>query len=139
MRISRRDKSSPYEVRCPRCDVSFPVETRTCIHCGGPTSDQGAFLTMEDPAEFATSAAPGDYTISSSAPESRTSSADTPFGVFDEAGIFKDDSRSEPVNDRAYQEEAEAPGFVQMLLRSAGSFIWILLLIAFSLSRSCEN
>jgi hypothetical protein len=30
-------KGSPYEVRCPRCDVSFPVETRRCVHCGGPT------------------------------------------------------------------------------------------------------
>jgi hypothetical protein len=31
-----RGKASPYEVRCPRCDVSFPVGTRRCIHCGGP-------------------------------------------------------------------------------------------------------
>lgn len=29
-------EASPYEVRCPRCDVSFPVGTRRCIHCGGP-------------------------------------------------------------------------------------------------------
>ena len=139
MRISRRGKASPYEVRCLNCDVSFPIGTKVCIHCGGRITEQGAFIAMEDPAEFPTSAAPGDYTISSSAPEPKTSSADTPFGVFDEAGIFQDDSRSEPANDRAYQEEAEAPGFVQMLMRSAGSFIWIALLIAFSLSRSCEN
>ena len=23
-----------YEVRCPRCRVSFPIGTRTCLHCG---------------------------------------------------------------------------------------------------------
>jgi hypothetical protein len=28
----------PFETRCPRCGVSYPVETRRCIHCGGPTS-----------------------------------------------------------------------------------------------------
>ena len=25
-----------YEITCPRCKVTFPPETRTCIHCGGP-------------------------------------------------------------------------------------------------------
>lgn len=24
-----------YEVRCSNCDVSFPVEAKRCIHCGG--------------------------------------------------------------------------------------------------------
>jgi len=28
--------ASPYEVNCARCRVSFPVGTRTCIHCGQP-------------------------------------------------------------------------------------------------------
>ncbi len=23
-----------YEVRCPRCRVSYPIGTRTCLHCG---------------------------------------------------------------------------------------------------------
>ena len=26
-----------FEVRCPSCDVSFPPETRSCLHCGGRT------------------------------------------------------------------------------------------------------
>jgi hypothetical protein len=26
---------TPYEVFCPRCRVTFPVGTRSCIHCGG--------------------------------------------------------------------------------------------------------
>lgn len=33
---------SPYEVRCPRCNVSFPIGTRRCIHCGGPTAAPAA-------------------------------------------------------------------------------------------------
>lgn len=26
---------TPYEVLCRRCQVSFPVGTRHCVHCGG--------------------------------------------------------------------------------------------------------
>ena len=33
----RARETSAYEVRCPRCDVTFPVGTPRCIHCGGPT------------------------------------------------------------------------------------------------------
>ncbi len=28
---------SEFEVRCPRCRVSFPLGTRSCLHCGGRT------------------------------------------------------------------------------------------------------
>lgn len=31
---------SQYEVYCNRCGVSFPIGTRRCIHCGGPTARQ---------------------------------------------------------------------------------------------------
>jgi hypothetical protein len=27
---------TPYEVYCSRCRVTFPVEARRCLHCGGP-------------------------------------------------------------------------------------------------------
>lgn len=33
---------NPYEVNCARCRVSFPVGTRTCIHCGQPIDRPGA-------------------------------------------------------------------------------------------------
>ncbi len=151
MRISPRGKSSPYEVRCPRCDVSFPVETKTCIHCGGPTGEAGGFLEAGDPSEYRAPIEPTDYTTSTARTDPMPSSADSPLGVLREAGILRDDSRSESTNarseatnaraevenDRAYQEDAQPPSFVQTLMRSAGSFIWVLLLIAFSLSRSC--
>jgi len=29
-------RTSPYEVLCSHCDVTFPTGTRHCIHCGGP-------------------------------------------------------------------------------------------------------
>ena len=29
---------NPYEVYCYRCNVTAPVGTRRCLHCGGPLS-----------------------------------------------------------------------------------------------------
>lgn len=29
---------TPYEVFCPRCNVTFPVGARQCLHCGGRLS-----------------------------------------------------------------------------------------------------
>ena len=43
-----RDMGSPYEVRCLRCDVSFPLETRRCVHCGGPTASTGAVAGLAE-------------------------------------------------------------------------------------------
>ena len=35
-RMSAPPAANPYEVNCTHCRVSFPVGTRTCIHCGNP-------------------------------------------------------------------------------------------------------
>ena len=40
---------TPYEVFCPRCQVSFPVETRKCIHCGGRLAKHRFKAGMEPP------------------------------------------------------------------------------------------
>jgi hypothetical protein len=29
---------TPYEVHCAHCNVTFPVGTRRCVHCGGRIS-----------------------------------------------------------------------------------------------------
>ena len=29
-------QANPYEVYCTHCNVSFPVGTRVCVHCGQP-------------------------------------------------------------------------------------------------------
>ncbi len=158
MRIASRGKSSPYEVRCPRCDVSFPVETRTCIHCGGPTAEAGAFFAMDDPAELV---APLESSGASTRPSSiePETGADSPFGgigesIFGESTATHDDAyhhhdaheadhahvaHGEYGDDRSYEGEHGPPSFVQSLMRSMGSLIWIVILIAFSLSRSCGN
>jgi hypothetical protein len=37
------------------------------------------------------------------------------------------------------EQEQESPSFVKSILRSFGGFVWIALLIAFSLARSCGD
>lgn len=107
-----RGKGSPYEVRCPRCDVSFPIETRRCIHCGGPTAESAA---TADPGAF-----PGPLEAShggapTASPESvaRGGELETP--------------------------EDGPPSIVANLLRSFGSLFWIIALVAFSMLRNCSE
>jgi len=28
--------ANSYEIRCARCNVSFPTDAKQCLHCGGP-------------------------------------------------------------------------------------------------------
>jgi len=51
---------SPHvEVRCPQCNVSFPVGTKRCLHCGGGTVEPEiaaqihAFQSGSNPVIFA--------------------------------------------------------------------------------------
>jgi len=46
-----------YEVYCPRCNVTFPVGARRCIHCGGSLSrDRGQLV--DSPVTFDQGAGP---------------------------------------------------------------------------------
>src|SRR5262249_60861160 len=41
-RVESSRPDAPFEVYCARCRVSFPVGTRRCVHCGGPTGPSRA-------------------------------------------------------------------------------------------------
>lgn len=104
--------TTPYEVRCPRCDVSFPVETKRCMHCGGPTvwPDQVEMVMAE------------------------------PFGAPDDAPLeyFPDSTASVPESVEDQFEAPEEPKSTgRSLLRSLGGFVWIIVLIGFTLARNC--
>jgi hypothetical protein len=101
---------SPYEVRCPRCDVTFPIETKRCMHCGGPTGHLGQISVLE----------------------SITAPDDAPFE------IFPDPTSATPGPEEREGEADEGPMSVgRSLIRSLGGFVWIIVLIGFTLSRSC--
>ena len=106
--------SSPYEVRCPRCDVSFAVETRRCIHCGGPTA------ASDSPRIGVESGSP--------LPWNRTQ--EDPARTPDEIGA--------PGGGPEVPETAPT-SLGATLLRSFGSLIWVVALVAFSILRSCSE
>ena len=127
MQTNERGKASLYEVRCARCDVSFPLATKTCFHCGGATSSPGV-ATVIEPAILTAS---GEVlSVDPLEPD-----AESPFSLgesgFGDADVGSDES------DRVLDQEDEAPSFVRSIVRSLGGVIWIVLLIAFSLARSC--
>lgn len=107
--MSEQGVGSPYEVRCPRCNVTFPVETRTCIHCGGPTGASGAH-SIRNLAQSAIG-------IEESVPNlPRTGPA--PVDVEGDDG---------------------PPSIIRSILNSMGSLVWIVLLVVFSLARNCAE
>lgn len=144
MRITTRGKPSAYEVRCSRCDVTFPAETRTCLHCGGPTGAPSGILVSDDAEDYGTGGSLADYGAISgeiSIQDVGGSDDDPPVRI-----VERDGPPGEAVSDadlydenRSYEDEHGPPSFVQSLMRSMGSVIWIVILIAFSLSRSCGN
>lgn len=110
-----RSPVSPFEVRCPRCDVSFPIETRRCIHCGGATTAPGVVAGIGirvGPLESAGEGGPGSFPTMPSGP-----------------------------GDRDVDEASSAPaqGLGATLLRSFGSLFWVIALVGFSLLRTCSE
>jgi hypothetical protein len=111
-----RGKGSPYEVRCPRCDVSFPVETRRCVHCGGPTS---------------ASASPPSIEFATGGPIPGTSPQETSTGK---------SGRTSAPEAGPLEVPEEAPSSLgSTLLRTFGSLFWVIALIGFSIMRSCSE
>lgn len=124
------------------------------MHCGGPTSRAGTiaydptdpyadpYAEADDSEEYSTdysirhaaeradSANPGIRTGSSGG-GTKTSAGDSPYSIRDAAGggAHEEDIESDP---------GEQKGSVLgSLFQSMGGIIWVLLLIGFSLARSC--
>lgn len=126
---------SQYEVRCFRCDVSFPVETRTCIHCGGATSaaseSAGSAPVFEFGSRSGAENAPGWRGGENSLRESMGGVSDQPPPV---------DNLDERSSASPISEPTSEPSVGRSILGSMGSLIWIALLIAFSLAgRMCGD
>lgn len=120
----------PYEVRCPRCQVSFPVETRKCIHCGGAIARS---RNVQIEGTTGLPPAPSDF-------EPIEPEAETPF----KSGTPLSQAISESIhgpgpNERELDVEDEQPSVVRRLISSLGGVIWIVLLIAFALARQCNG
>lgn len=56
--MSDLSQAPDFEVRCERCNVSFPVGTRSCLHCGDRIGRSGLLRFGRHPGEATT----GDLT-----------------------------------------------------------------------------
>ncbi len=142
MAFGMRSKASPYEVRCANCDVSFPVETRTCVHCGGPTGrlglpieDESTPFSASDLGVGTPSANPADLAIGYQDNVPIEPVAESPFSLGD--SLDRLSSADAPANDRELETNDQPTSKVGSLVRSLGGVIWVILLIGFSLARSC--
>ena len=147
MAFRMSSKPPAYEVRCPRCDVTFPAETRTCFHCGGPTG-QPSFFSSGEPEVHVASSSPSSSDYGTSGPTtsdaygSRQSSApiepssESPFSMGGSLGGVFEDDRS---NERELETDAPSRSILGPLVQSLGGIIWVLLVIGFSLARSCSD
>jgi hypothetical protein len=104
-------QTTRFEVRCPSCDVSFPVGTRRCVHCGGRMSKSlgkgSGGLRSQEPArtqEVRGSRSPIDY-----------DGGESPF-------------------DEAEDEVVEQRGSI---LRRSLTLVWVVILIGISVIRAC--
>ena len=105
---------SPYEVRCPRCDVSFPVGTRVCLHCGGRT---GPSLAQVEKLSFG------------EPEESR--------GPFAEAAWGFPASEAEEAPIPPSREALEKSPARPSPMRALVTLLWVALAIGISIARSC--
>jgi hypothetical protein len=124
---------SHFEVRCPRCDVSFPVETRTCMHCGGPTSPEGQAISARPIFGFDSGFDSALSTDSTPTDEALVQSGDDPSFDYSQAGMPPGSTPESAALDHR-DIDSETPNVGRSILGSMGSLIWILMLVAFSLS-----
>jgi hypothetical protein len=101
--------ASPYEVFCHHCRVTFPVEARRCIHCGGPLAarQEGAGSRL------------------------RSTAVAPPSGDPTEA-IFRPPS---PADEGSEEPEAG----VMLLRRFGGLALWALIALSAVLSNLCSG
>jgi hypothetical protein len=122
---------APFETRCPRCKVSFPIETRRCVHCGGATEvpPRGAAAAPAPPA----GSRPGSGRLRARvqaqaqrvpAPPPQTQRVPAP-------------SARLPLPTPQDEDDDELPGR-SGFTRGAG-LVWVVLAIAASLYRACTG
>ncbi|HPG25434.1 MAG: hypothetical protein H6748_20805 [Spirochaetaceae bacterium] len=114
---------TPFEVRCPSCRVTFPVETKRCVHCGGPTT-RPVPIGAEESLRVAPIEIESDIRL--------------------RKGSSLGKSLSQTIhgpgpNERELEVEDAPPSFVRGLLNSLGGMIWVIAFVVFTIVRQCNG
>ncbi len=120
----RNPEGSFYEIRCQRCDVSFPPETKVCIHCGERIRPQRQVLTSIPALEDAFQGI-----IPADALAGKSSSAVLPGSP----GMEIPENPSGAIE----EEEEEQPRFSKS--RLLGNLVWIVLAVLASAFQVCRG
>ena len=111
-----------YEIRCQRCDVSFPPESKVCVHCGERIRPQRQILTSVPALEEAfQDIIPAEVLAGKSSSEAFPGSPATEI----------------PENPQAVTEEEEQPRFSKS--RLLGNLVWIVLAVLASAFQVCRG
>jgi len=100
-------RSQGYEAVCPRCEVTFPPETRRCVHCGGATMQPGE--------------------AHAHAPGSPASDRRPPFSL----------ERPPPPRMETEEEEDVRAGRASSWISRVMGLVWIVALVAITAYRAC--
>lgn len=103
--------SDAYEVRCYECDVSFPIGTKRCIHCGNRVGVPRLMMGQLTGGSLADYGQPGEVSEMDSAPV-------------------------RPI-DFAEEEETEPRG--SSVFRVLGNLSWVILFVAITAYRQCAG
>ena len=113
-----------YEIRCQRCDVSFPPESKVCFHCGERIRPQRQILTSVPALEEAF-----QDIIPAEMLAGKSSSAAIPGSP----GIKIPADPPETIE----EEEEEQPRFSKS--RLLGNLVWIVLAVLASAFQVCRG
>jgi hypothetical protein len=105
-----------FEVRCHRCEVSFPLGTKRCMYCGGKPSAGPPQVEFLDIGEMEA------HTV----PAARRA-----------PGLPR--PRQAEVEQEGEAEEEEQLSLRQTLPRVAMSLAWVVLLVVVSIYRACAG
>jgi hypothetical protein len=105
------ETASRYEVICPHCNVTYPIDTKVCMHCGGRTSPSHLQVPNRPPRG-------GDRA---------------------EPSIDREWETGEPLPLEVFEEAGEAPPQRSTKMRSLITLAWILLAVGFSIMRACNE
>lgn len=108
---------SRYETRCPSCKVTFPVETKVCIHCGGRTGP--SMVRLPDPSPDREGAKDTESIVDIL--RRRQQSAD-PSRIEAEVSVEDEEEQVRPSR-----------------MRSLMTLIWVVLAIGISVVRACSE
>ncbi len=112
---------SQYEVWCNHCDVTFPPKIRRCMHCGGRTSPNRLQRSMRDSGFALGDDSPPFLTMAVGSPQEALPPEASPLALEDsEAGTEEEPGR-------------------RSLLRAGMSVVWMILLAAGYLWKSCNG